>query len=162
MSTAFGQSVVQPATQEQSGVVFFLHGLGEQGFVLPCFPQQPMDDAAALSYFKPQLCMLPGRGNLTYSLEHRLRACMYALHAHKIIDGRVRNRTYTYVYALTGDSEHVQGLLSTGPSLKLPHVKFIYPWAPEIPITLFGGASRYAWFDMANPGKPMPHVMSYL
>ena len=61
---------------------------------------------------------------------------------------------------LTGDSELANELLSIGPGLNLPHVKFIYPQAPEIPITIFGGARRYAWFDMAHWGKPMQHIIT--
>jgi len=35
--------------------------------------------------------------------------------------------------------------------LKLPHVKFIYPTAPEIAVTMSGGIKRNAWFDIAHP-----------
>ena len=52
MSNAFGQSVVQPATREQSGVVFILRGLGDQGVVFPSSLQQPMADTTAPSHFK--------------------------------------------------------------------------------------------------------------
>ncbi len=108
-----------------------------------------MADAAALSCFKPYACRLPGPRDCTHACMHArkmMAACSIA---------RIRFHT------LAGDSEHVHGLLSIGPGLKLPHVKFIYPQAPEIPITLFGGAVRHAWFDMAHPGKPMQHVIMF-
>jgi predicted esterase len=55
------------------------------------------------------------------------------------------------VFIMHGLGSSGEGLAHIGPTLSLPHVKFIYPTAPEREITINGGAKGTGWFDIRHP-----------
>jgi phospholipase/carboxylesterase len=40
------------------------------------------------------------------------------------------------------------------PMLRLPHVRFVFPQAPELPVTINGGARMPAWYDILTLADP--------
>ena len=53
-----------------------------------------------------------------------------------------------------GDSG--EGIGSIAPALKLPHVKYVCPTAPNRPVSINMGMAMNAWFDLRGFGAPCP------